>query len=262
MKNHLFRIFIATFVAVTLPLSPIYAAIAEISHNFTDYVHLDGLQEDEEMGPSAALDSLDALIQEFLTDEGASEYFLSISEEEDDDDDLAGAAWWTNRNFLIASGLLLSTGLVLGLLALLMGNGGSSSGEAAGAGASPSSSPQNNQPDNNLPNNPGAPISNLSEPPTDPTENTNPDSNDDPNLAGGGPPPGSGEPGDPLLNELSDFPGGNPNENLSPFIETSGGEEGSGGSGSRRLPHSPEPSTILLSLMGLSFSMLRRRKKS
>ena len=262
MNSRLLRVLIALLMGVTQLISPTFASIAEISHNFTDYVHLEGVAGEDEIGPTAVFDSLDALIQEFLTDKGASQYFLTLEEEDGDDLD-EEAAFWTDKKFLIAGGLLLSTGLVLGILAILMGNGGESqAGEVAGGGAGPSGSSSPSSSPDTSPDS-GQPLS--SEPlmaSTDgPTENTDPSSNDDPNLLGGGG-PGGGEPGDQLLNEISEFPEGNPNQNLATFPLSSEEEQGSGGSGSRKIPHSPEPSTVLLSLMGLTLSLMRRRKRS
>jgi len=250
------RILILAVIGTTLPLHPVYSSVAEISHNFSDFIHISGAQEGERDKSVSGLSPLDQLIKDYLGDPEAPGTFLTTEEDEDHSLIVDVPGFWTSKKIWIGGGLLLASGLLLGILALAFGQGGSSAGSAASGGASggSSGSGSSNPAESPLPSLP----SNLSQPGG--TEGDPDVPNDDKDhlpVAGGGGPGDGGE----NVNNLLDLPEGNPNGNS--LFSGFSSEEGTGsgtdsGHPNTPIPHSPEPSTLFLSALGLLIPILRR----
>ncbi|MCM8775337.1 MAG: PEP-CTERM sorting domain-containing protein [Candidatus Omnitrophica bacterium] len=170
----------------------------------------------------------------------------------------SGGKFWTRRKIAIAS-LMAALGLILALIATLSGSGGGSAAAGPGGGFGSGT----------LPSSPGNEIGNLNGPVTNDVGGENPGNG---TGTGGGdntgsvPPPGNdsdpnsefggdeGSGGDGFFSPPSSAPFG-------------GGGDGSGGFGSdpgplslppAGLPHSPEPSTLLLMGVGLLLPFLKK----
>ncbi|GEM_PF-6503112 len=249
MKPQNIKNYIVLSVVVALAFFPLETYAAEVSHNFTEFIHLDGAVEAAKE-PQTDLSPLDQLMKDFLGDIEKPNTFLAFDEEEtDEEDELLGGGFWTDRKVLIGGGLLLTSGLLLGLL-LALGGGNSSVAEIAsgapGTATPPPSSDESLAPQN-LPSDPNN---------TEGDPNLPKDNNGDLPAGGGGGVPGNGHP----LDTLSGIPNGNSGD---PFFsvlpsEANGPNPGSSSNGSS-IPHSPEPSTLLLSALGLFIPVLRRR---
>ncbi len=204
-------------------------------------------------------------------------------EEQDEDRELAGAGFWTGKKiFITASTVLLTTGLVLGLVLLLAGSGGGSgSGSGSGEGGGGGNGGGGNTGDSSLPDggsNPSNPSLGGDNPGIgnqDPSANgdnpgtgdNNPGADQNPSAGGDNPPPGSNPPNG---NEgpSGDNPTGN-NPDGSGFPPIGGGGIPGGDPGDLpidpilpsgpTIPHHPEPSTVLLLGLGLLVPFLRKR---
>lgn len=139
MKAFLKSVLVIT-LTITLPITQAYAVIPESHSTLSDVVESHGANPDVNISahgpaqiPSADLSQVEMIIGG--TDEEAIEM-------QNDDEDLLDvpviavddSRFWTQRKIVVTTSILLSTGLLVGLLLLLSG-GGSGAGAGAGGGA-------------------------------------------------------------------------------------------------------------------------------
>ena len=142
--NHLKTVLIC-ILTITLPMTQAYAVIPDPHSVLSDAV--EQTEESQEINISAPegdqpqIPTGDLLqVQTIIS--GSSVHQPSIEVQEDMDDLLEAPIdvtddekFWTNKKIVITSSVLLTAGILIGLLLLLAGGGGSGSGAGSGGGA-------------------------------------------------------------------------------------------------------------------------------
>ena len=144
MKAFLNYVLVITLV-ITLPITQAYAVIRESHSTLSDAVESHGTNLDVNI--SAPDVSVPSTVQIPSVDLNPVEMIIGGTDDEgivmeQDDEDLLGVPviavddthFWTRGKIIIGTSLLLTTGLLVGLL-LLLSSGGSGSGSGAGSGA-------------------------------------------------------------------------------------------------------------------------------
>ena len=282
--NGLLRILVAGLVLVTMPITQAYPAIPSTDAFIQDIaesadsheIHIPGNQQGNvEEGAEVPTEDLlpsRALIPNEILQEETQATVEEIEDDSDEDKDKAGAFllldhdqhFWTSKKIWITTSIVLSTGLLLGLLLLLAaGGGGSGSSSGAGVGGGdggaldfglggiPGGGDLNELFSPLSGNNPSQNPENLTD-----TGEGDPNNGGDPSGGNGNgdennppsdqniPPAGGG--GGPTDDGVTDF--------VSPPIDTNLPHiPGTG------IPHNPEPSTFLLLGLGLLLPFFRKK---
>jgi len=252
------KVFIVAILITVMPMSQARAVVPDLNSVISDVVestnvndiHISGADSQhinlaQMITPSQDLTKpsvvVPALAPADVIQETSTVEELETQDQDDNQDLVGGLAlpghhFWTTRKLVITTTLLLSAGLLIGLLLGLTGGSHGSSTSFLSDGSGPGGGSTGSGDPGTLDNLGGGPPGN------DPNDPNNPDpTNGDPSDPSNSLPPGGGGP----------LPGGGsdgPIDNLgSPTLPGSG------------IPHHPEPSTFLLMGLGLLVPLLRKR---